>query len=244
MMLHELAQRIRRQREKRGLKQQDIANALNISPQAVSKWERGENAPDIAVLVPLAQLLDVSVDWLLSAQEAGRDVFEATVLASAVDGAYKKSLTMKSRDYATWVNGMFYTLTEVTLQQGGVPIKYIGDGYLCFFTGREHRQRAVAAAQRAMTTVGENLKIGLSTGEIYLGSVGHPDYAKPDIMGEVVNIAFLTLDWAQKNAESGVAATAAVLEGNEAPVATGKTEEVSFRGISDLRTVCEILPEC
>ncbi|NCQ28719.1 MAG: helix-turn-helix transcriptional regulator, partial [Armatimonadetes bacterium] len=42
MILNELAGRLRQQREKLGLKQLDVANALQVSPQAVSKWERGE----------------------------------------------------------------------------------------------------------------------------------------------------------------------------------------------------------
>ena len=65
MFLSELGNRIRSQREKRSLKQQDVANALDITPQAVSKWERGENAPDVVTLGPLARLLGTSVDWLL-----------------------------------------------------------------------------------------------------------------------------------------------------------------------------------
>ena len=67
MNLKELGKRIRAQREKCRLKQVDIANALQISAQAVSKWERGENAPDIAVLLDLTRLLGVSTDWLLGA---------------------------------------------------------------------------------------------------------------------------------------------------------------------------------
>ena len=65
LLIDGLGDRIRRQREKRGIKQQDIAHALQVSPQAVSKWERGENAPDISLLGPLARLLGVSTDWLL-----------------------------------------------------------------------------------------------------------------------------------------------------------------------------------
>ena len=44
MNLDELGNRIREQRIKQRLKQQDIANALMLSAQAVSKWERGENS--------------------------------------------------------------------------------------------------------------------------------------------------------------------------------------------------------
>ena len=42
-----LGQRIKGLREKLGLKQRDVAGALQISAQAVSKWERDENYPDI-----------------------------------------------------------------------------------------------------------------------------------------------------------------------------------------------------
>ena len=69
----------RQQREKLGLKQHDLAHALQVSPQAVSKWERGENAPDIALLIPLAKLLGISTDSLLGYNEGEADVFEATV---------------------------------------------------------------------------------------------------------------------------------------------------------------------
>jgi class 3 adenylate cyclase len=240
MLLKDLAGKIRSQREKRGLKQQDIANALNVSPQAVSKWERAENAPDIAVLAPLAQLLDVTTDWLLSVEEKRPDVFEATVLVSSIFGAYSKSLGMTARDFASWANGVFFTLTEITLRYAGVPIKYMGDQYLCFFSGPDHRNRAVKTAVRAKAALGEDLRIGLSSGEVYLGVVGHPDYARPDIMGEVVNIAFLTMQWAETSAKSGVGATAAVAEQAGETVQTGASEVVTFRDIASQVRVYEI----
>ena len=66
MFLDDLASRIRQHRERLGLTQRTLACALNVTPQAVSKWERAENAPDISLLVPLAELFDVSTDWLLA----------------------------------------------------------------------------------------------------------------------------------------------------------------------------------
>ena len=66
MFLDDLASRIRQQRERLSLTQDALARALNVTPQAVSKWERGENAPDISLLVPLAALFEVSIDWLLA----------------------------------------------------------------------------------------------------------------------------------------------------------------------------------
>lgn len=241
MFLEELACRIRSQREKRGLRQQDIANALNLSPQAVSKWERGENAPDIALVGPLARLLGVSVDWLIGSPGPDKDVFEATVLTSSIDGAYQRSLDTKPREFAAWLNGIFYSLTETALRHGGVPVKCIGDGYLCFFSGSAHRDRALKTAIEARHIAGENLVAGLSTGEIFLGSVGHPDYARPDIMGEVVNVAFLAMQWVQpRPLRIRVAAAAPVLEGVGVCVQAGACEDVNFRGISVKQRICEI----
>ncbi|MBN2326939.1 MAG: helix-turn-helix domain-containing protein [Candidatus Omnitrophica bacterium] len=241
MRLNELGARIRVQREKLGLKQTDIAHALQISPQAVSKWERAENGPDITILGDLAKLLGVSTDWLLGLHVEDADVFEATVFASSVSGAYKKSLGMKPACFALWANGLFYALTEAILRFDGVPIKCMGDQFLCFFSGASHGDRAIQAARLARDMVSENLVIGLSSGEIYLGAVGHPEYARPDIMGEIVNLAFLTMEWAEMNAQSRMAATERVAGILKNPVKAGKSEPVKFKGISSTVKVGEIV---
>ena len=241
MFLPDLAKRIRGQREKRGLKQQDVANALNVSPQAVSKWERGENAPDIGILGALSKLLGVSVDWILGVGETGRDVFEASVLVSSVAGAYERSLEMRARDFAIWANGLFYQLTELTLRHDGVPVKYMGDRYLAFFSGTAHRERALRVAMEGKTLIGPDLSVGLNTGEIYLGSVGHPEYARPDIMGETVNIAFLTMEWAETKSASRMAAPARMLVGIEPAPAVGKKAKVNFMCSERPVEVCELV---
>jgi len=243
MFLEGIGERIRSQREKRGLKQQDIANALHISPQAVSKWERGENAPDVALLGPLARVLGMSVDWLLAVNESGKDEFEATVLATSVLGAYEKSIGMAPRDFATWANGIFYPLTEITLRHDGVPVKYLGDQYLCFFSGPGHADRALKTALRAKSVLAAALKVGLATGRIYLGSVGHPDYARPDIMGEVVNIAFLVMQWAESNTRSGIGAAGMTIDASTVSVRTSALCEVSFRDLDHPVEVVEVLEE-
>ena len=55
-------------RSKRGMSQEKLAEHFGISPQSVSKWERGEGYPDITFLIPLAEFFDVSLDLLM-----GRD---------------------------------------------------------------------------------------------------------------------------------------------------------------------------
>ncbi len=49
-----------------GITQLELAEKLNYSDKAVSKWERGESLPDISVLKEIADLFNVTVDFLLS----------------------------------------------------------------------------------------------------------------------------------------------------------------------------------
>ncbi|MGV3463789.1 MAG: helix-turn-helix domain-containing protein [Heyndrickxia sp.] len=53
-------------RKEKDFTQMDLANSLNVSHQAVSKWERGESLPDLGTLVELASMFEVSVDIILS----------------------------------------------------------------------------------------------------------------------------------------------------------------------------------
>lgn len=64
-----LGNRIGALRREKGLKQDELAEKLGISPQAVSKWETDQTCPDISLLPHLAKLLDVSVDELLSGKQ-------------------------------------------------------------------------------------------------------------------------------------------------------------------------------
>lgn len=60
-----LGERIAELRKKKGISQEELADALLTSRQAVSKWERGESDPDIDRLKDLAVYFDVSIDYLL-----------------------------------------------------------------------------------------------------------------------------------------------------------------------------------
>lgn len=52
-------------RSERGMTQEEVAAALSVSNKTVSKWERGDSSPDLASLVRLAELFEVTTDTLL-----------------------------------------------------------------------------------------------------------------------------------------------------------------------------------
>ena len=61
----ELGTRIAAKRRARGLTQGQVAIHMGVSPQAVSKWERGLACPDLVFLDDLAELLDIGLEELL-----------------------------------------------------------------------------------------------------------------------------------------------------------------------------------
>ena len=65
-----IGKRIAFLRKEKGLTQEELAQHMGISPQAVSKWENDQTCPDISALPKLARLFGVTVDELLEGKEA------------------------------------------------------------------------------------------------------------------------------------------------------------------------------
>ena len=66
-------------RKQAGMSQEELAERLNVSRQAISKWERGEAQPDTDNLIAIAELFDVSLDWLVRSEDNRAEAVEATV---------------------------------------------------------------------------------------------------------------------------------------------------------------------
>ena len=87
--------RIRELRERRKMTQEELARHLNISGQAISKWENDLSIPDISVLIELSELFNVSLDELLKdkkretalVDEKLRKPFEEMILKIIVESS-------------------------------------------------------------------------------------------------------------------------------------------------------------
>ncbi len=62
----EMGKEIRRLRDDRGITQEALAAALDVTPQTVSKWERGASMPDIGMLPKIAIYFGVTIDQLFA----------------------------------------------------------------------------------------------------------------------------------------------------------------------------------
>ncbi|MBP3305846.1 MAG: helix-turn-helix transcriptional regulator [Oscillospiraceae bacterium] len=67
-MNNTIGSRIAARRREKGMSQENLAEKLGVSSQAVSKWENDASCPDISLLPTLAKLLDLTVDELLTGE--------------------------------------------------------------------------------------------------------------------------------------------------------------------------------
>ncbi len=79
-MTETFGQRFSRLRRAKGLTQDDVAARVNVSSQAVSKWENDINMPDIGILLNLGEMLGVSTDELLGKETPTPAKFEPEVV--------------------------------------------------------------------------------------------------------------------------------------------------------------------
>ncbi len=123
-----LGARISSLRREKGMTQEQLANAVGVSPPAVSKWETDSSYPDITLLCPLARALDVNVDTLLSFEEtlsgeAARERLDAVVKTAFREGvpAAEAELRALLRQYSNSVALKFYAVTTLDLLDMSFP---------------------------------------------------------------------------------------------------------------------------
>ncbi|MBQ8975178.1 MAG: helix-turn-helix domain-containing protein [Oscillospiraceae bacterium] len=69
-----VAKNIAQLRGRHGVTQAELAEKLNYSDKAVSKWERGESVPDVSVLLQIAELFGVSLDYMVCGEHPADEV--------------------------------------------------------------------------------------------------------------------------------------------------------------------------
>lgn len=103
-------------REKNKLTQEEMAQKVNVTRQAVSRWETGETQPNPEMLKVLSKEFDVSINTLLGSprtiycQCCGMPLSEDTMISKELDGSYNE-------DYCKWcyTEGTFAYKTKDSL---------------------------------------------------------------------------------------------------------------------------------
>lgn len=72
----ELADKLKSQRERQHLSQEEVANKIKVSRQTISNWETGKTMPDIHSIILISELYDVSLDSMLKGDNHYLDKIE------------------------------------------------------------------------------------------------------------------------------------------------------------------------
>lgn len=90
---------IKKYRKELGYTQEEIANRLGVTTPAVNKWENGNSNPDIELLAPIARLLNISLDTLLSFHQNLTDI-EITKLIQKMEKMFSEEGYEKTYQWA------------------------------------------------------------------------------------------------------------------------------------------------
>lgn len=118
-----IAKNIQKLRQEKGMTQLELAEKLNYSDKSVSKWERGESLPDIVVLKAVADLFEVTLDYLVEEEHDGKPVTK-----EMVDKNYRRNCCIITG------TSIFIVVLIATLIFGILSIFFPETGYpwLCY----------------------------------------------------------------------------------------------------------------
>ena len=111
----ETGKRIQNLRKQQGWTQKDLAGRLCVTDKSVSKWERGLNFPDMALLEPLAKTLDTTVVELLGIENAPEQEKLEAVTAVAVEETTRMRKETKDRALVILFTGIIWLVSQFLL---------------------------------------------------------------------------------------------------------------------------------
>ncbi len=93
-------------RKQQGLTQLQLAQALNVTDKAVSKWETGKGLPDAASMLPLCEVLRITVNDLLSGEVVALDNYNKEMEKKLIEMVEQKEENDKRLLTLEWVIGI------------------------------------------------------------------------------------------------------------------------------------------
>lgn len=143
----EFSEKLILQRKRLGLSQEQLADRMGVTRQSVSKWESGATVPEIAKLIALSELFDVSVDYLVK-DGVEEDPLHRHAVSYEEDAAKRARMERQIAELHRMFRGWRYTSKRTLF---GVPLVSIR---LCRrMMGREDVARGIIAIGNAAVGV-------------------------------------------------------------------------------------------
>ena len=191
-----LSENLKKYRLMKNLTQEDVAGYLGITPQSVSKWERGETYPDITLLPAIANIFETSIDLLVGMDTIRAEETRYAIHQRAVDAQRRGDYAAAEKIYRDalriypnkpgMILGLAGTLAlkgetaeAIMLMERGLPIsqnekqKATMRAALCFLyleAGQEEKANRLAGelphTRESREVIQPRIRQGLCGGEI------------------------------------------------------------------------------
>lgn len=106
-------------RKSKNLTQSELAEKLGVTDKSVSNWENGRNMPDLSLFKPLCEILDISINDLLSAKKVNKNEYKDKLeenIINTIDYSNKKILMKNSIiGYLLIIFGIILIITSFTI---------------------------------------------------------------------------------------------------------------------------------
>ena len=136
-----IAENLKTLRKEKNLTQEEVAEALSVSPQSVSKWERGDSYPDITLLPALANFYETSIDKLIGMNKINDEQTKNAVFIAAQkhwrNGDLKTAIDVYSKALKTFPNDKSIT-SELAMA-------------LAFEGGADNLNQAITLCERVLS---------------------------------------------------------------------------------------------
>lgn len=114
-----IARNIQELRKAKGMTQLELAERLNYSDKAVSKWERGESLPDVIILAELAELFGVTLDYLVACDRDSLPEFSKST-RSEKQHKYNRGLIIGISIQSVWLVALVvFVIISLTVENDG-----------------------------------------------------------------------------------------------------------------------------
>ena len=102
------------ERKRKGYTQRQLADILEISDKTISKWERGNGFPEVSLLLPLCNELDITVNELLSGERVPEEDYQKKAEENMMS-MIKEREENKKKVILTTITGLIATVAFITL---------------------------------------------------------------------------------------------------------------------------------
>ncbi|MBR2722200.1 MAG: helix-turn-helix transcriptional regulator [Clostridia bacterium] len=116
-----IAKNISELRQANHMTQLELAEKLNYSDKTISKWERAESSPDISVLMEMANLFGVTLDYFVKAEHTEQEIVES----KTAETKYNRRAISYLSESGAWIVAIFaFIITTLIMQRMSFQFLY------------------------------------------------------------------------------------------------------------------------